>query len=47
MNLKVQQNPSLISSSPYDKGWLLEISCDEAPDSHQGLLSTLYCRSSQ
>jgi len=39
MNLKVQQNPSLISSSPYDKGWLLEISCDEEPDIHQDLLS--------
>ena len=39
MNLEVQQNPSLICSSPYDKGWLLEISCDEAPDSHQSLLN--------
>ena len=39
INLTVQQNPSLISSSPYDKGWLLEILCDEAPDSHQGLLN--------
>ena len=39
MNLEVQQNPSLICSSPYDKGWLLEISCDEAPDSQQSLLN--------
>ena len=39
LNLEVQQNPSLISSSSYDRGWLLEISCDEAIESHQGLLS--------
>lgn len=39
INLMVQKNPSLISFSPYDKGWLLDISCDEAPDIHQGLLS--------
>jgi len=38
-NQEVQASPSLLGTSPYDDGWLLDIHCDDDPAEAEGLLS--------
>jgi glycine cleavage system H protein len=38
-NSDVQRDPALISTSPYDDGWLLDVSCSSAPNNLEGLVS--------
>lgn len=39
VNMKVQHTPSLLATSPYDDGWLLEVECGSTIDKHGGLFS--------
>lgn len=38
-NSEVQQNPSLVTTSPYDDGWLLEVQSDTGLDEYPDLIS--------
>ncbi|MCP4658663.1 MAG: hypothetical protein GY856_24900 [bacterium] len=38
-NGRIQEQPELTVASPYDAGWLLEVSCDADPETAEGLLS--------
>ncbi len=38
-NGRIRERPELTVASPYDDGWLLEVSCEAAPETAEGLLS--------
>jgi glycine cleavage system H protein len=40
VNADVQKAPTLISTSPYDDGWLLEVSCSSSSENLEGLVSS-------
>ena len=39
VNADVQKDPGLVSTSPYDDGWLLEVSCSSPLENLDGLVS--------
>lgn len=39
VNMKVQHTPSLLATSPYDDGWLLEVECSGGLDTQSDLFS--------
>jgi len=40
-NDRIRERPELAVASPYDDGWLLEVSCDADPEIVEGLLSAV------